>query len=170
MSGAAPGPGGIHGSSGFCGSSGDSGGPGGLRASEAAGGSGALRALGPNPVLVLGLSPGGLYLVRALAEAGVPVCGATDRNESGIYSKYLGGGRGWKKPGDEGLLRRIAGLAEAHGAAPLLLPSSDRYIEWISEHYGELEPVARFSKSYQPDRYARLLDKDIFYRVCEETG
>jgi len=161
VSGAACGPGG------FPGSSGDIGGPG---ASEAARGSGALRALGPNPVLVLGLSPGGLYLVRALAEAGIPVYGVTHKNESGIYSKYLGGGRGWKNIGDGELIRRIAGLAETHGAAPLLLPSSDRYIEWISEHYGELEPVARFSKSYRPDRYARLLDKDLFYKACEGTG
>lgn len=164
MSSAEPGPGGIPGSSGYSGDIGDPGAPGAVE------GSGALRGNGQNPVLVLGLSPGGLYLVRALVEAGVPVYGVTHKNESGIYSKYLGGGRGWKNPGDGELIRRIAGLAETHGAAPLLLPSSDRYIEWISEHYGELEPVASFSDSYRPDRYARLLDKDLFYKTCEETG
>lgn len=133
------------------------------------------------PVVILGLSPGGLYLVRDLARAGVPVYGAADKRESGLFSRYLRGGCAWKirdnrddqerVDTDSGeLLRRIRELQEAFGIPPVLLPSSDRYIEWISKHYTELREYARFSDTYRPDRYERLLDKDLFYQVCEKIG
>jgi len=129
-----------------------------------------LEPMQADPAVVLGLSPGGLYLVRALGDAGIPVYGAADKNESGLYSKYLSRDRRWKQLDEEELLRRIKDLGEKHGAPPVLLPSSDRWIEWISQNFEQLREMAVFSESYQPDQYTRFLDKDLFYEVCREIG
>lgn len=119
--------------------------------------------------MVLGLSPGGLYLVRALSEHGVPVYGATKKNESGICSRHLPKQHVWRlKSGDE-LLDKIEQLNRRVGT-PVLLPASDEYIEWISDHSGELKDAACFSTSYYPQQSAVLLDKNLFYAVCEEEG
>ncbi len=122
-----------------------------------------------NPAVVLGLSPGGLYLVRALSELGVPVYGASKKNESGICSRHLPKQHVWRlKSGDE-LLAKIEQLNRKVGT-PVLLPASDEYIEWISEHSGKLKDAAFFSTSYFPKQSAALLDKNLFYAVCEEEG
>ena len=125
---------------------------------------------GPNPAVILGLSPGGLFLVRCLSEAGIPVYGVSRGKESGRFSKYLTGDRCWDCPMDEDLLEKIAEAGIRHGSRPLLLPCSDRYIEWISKHYDDLMKTALFSGTYHPGRYGQLLDKDLFYRICEENG
>lgn len=123
-----------------------------------------------NPVVVLGLSPGGLYLVRALSDAGVQVYGVTCTRESGRYSKYLRAAQVWMPKDESQLYDYIAGLNKSCAATPVLFPASDRFMEWISLHFERLKTLARFSDSYHPDRVQQLLDKDRFYQGCEESG
>jgi D-aspartate ligase len=125
----------------------------------------------PHTAIVLGLSPAGLYLVRDLSAAGIMVYGVTDRGESGIVSRYLHGSKQrWSQLSDAELLEHIGEFSEGGGAAPVLLPANDRFIAWISAQYERLKPISCFSTSYHPVRCTQLLDKDEFYRVCEETA
>jgi len=121
------------------------------------------------PAVVLGLSPGGLSLVRTLSRSGIPVYGVSRKKESGIFSKYIDHQRRWKCTDSEELVMRIIALSKETGTRPVLMPVSDIYVEWISEHYQELEAVSDFSKSYAPGQYIKFLDKDIFYEACEKT-
>lgn len=124
-----------------------------------------------NSAIVLGLSPAGLYLLRALSNAGITVYGVTNKTESGLFSKHiLSKQHRWKGLNDLELLHRIRELATEDGVLPVLLPASDMYIEWISMHYSELKQIALFSGSYSPDRYIDFLDKDRFYSACQKVG
>lgn len=123
------------------------------------------------PAVVMGLSPAGLYLVRELAAAGVTVIGMSEQNESGACSRYLRRSGGfYREPDSWALLARVLEIGSAVGNRPLLLPSSDRYIEWISNHYSVLSESAYFSASYHPDRVGQFIDKSLFYDVCEAHG
>lgn len=120
------------------------------------------------PAVVLGLSPTGLYAVRELGRAGVPVLGVCSERQAGGVSRYL---RGCIVEADEG--RRLARLMAhfpAGTAKPVLMPTSDKDIDFIARHAAVLAGRFVFQASYATEAVHTLLTKERFYALCEAQG
>lgn len=122
---------------------------------------------GAPPAVVLGLSPTGLYAVRELGRAGVPVLGVASQHQAGEYSRYLSFGPGGIV--EAGEARRLAclraTLAETPGKA-VLIPASDQDIAFLLNHADALSEVAVWQGSYSNGLAAEILGKDSFYELC----
>ena len=122
-------------------------------------------------IIVLGLSPTGLYAIRELGRAGFPVLGVTDSSACAAGSRFLTHpDRFWLIREQAELLQRLLDLGKSAATPPVLLPTSDRYIEWLADHYTALVDSFILQESYRPDKVFDLLDKGRFYKLCAEHG
>lgn len=122
------------------------------------------------PVIVLGLSPTGLYAVREASRAKFSVVGVTDSFACGSYSNYLRSpDNSWLLPTQEALLEKLLTFAEQGGAGAILLPTNDRFIEFIGRHVRILSQSFRFPKAYGGISQV-LMDKRSFNLLCHEYG
>lgn len=123
------------------------------------------------PAVVLGLFATGLGAVRSLARAGVPVTGMDcDPDMAGFRSRYCAAVR-CPDPVSEPE-RLVAFLSRhAHGAAepPVLFPTTDAFVLFLSRHRGELAGSYRFAL---PDAtiLEGLVDKRRQYELAERAG
>lgn len=121
------------------------------------------------PAVVLGLSPTGLYAVRELGRAGVPVLGVSREWQPGCTSKYLSGCI--VEPDEERRLQRLLAHFPAGTPRAVLIPTSDQDIEFIAQHAGQLSQRFVFQSSYATERVVQtLLTKERFYALCEAEG
>lgn len=124
------------------------------------------------PVLVLDLSATGLAVARILSKHGVHVYGADIHSLSiGKFSKYV------KKPSfgykvHLGLefLDQMIEFAKNFDTKPVLFPSSDVFIEFVSEHYSEIKKYFSLQESLSSETSKKFLNKKEFYKLCEENG
>jgi D-aspartate ligase len=120
------------------------------------------------PAVVLGLSPTGLYAVRELGRAGIPVTGVASEFQAGCASRYL------KdcivEPDPVRRLQRLIDRFSGQQARPVLIPTSDQDIEFITAHTDRLGPHFAFQQSYRDGTAEVLLTKERFYALCEEHG
>jgi D-aspartate ligase len=122
-------------------------------------------------VVVLGLSPTGLYSIRELSRAGFPVLGVSGGRGCAATSKFLTHpDRSWRISDGIELVGKLIAAGSKETLRPILLPTSDRYIEFIADHYVELAEVFTLQKSYSPDYVFNLLEKGLFYKLCAEHG
>ena len=122
----------------------------------------------PRPhAIVLGLSPTGLYVARELGRSGTPLLGVDTGFASAGASRYFRSTGGvWYEADNERLVVRLLEFAARLEGKAVLIPTSDRYIEFVIEHYARLEPVFQVAKCYAGVA-AQLLDKQKFYQLCE---
>lgn len=121
------------------------------------------------PAVVLGLSPTGLYAVRELGRAGVPVLGVSRGWQPGCTSRYLSGCI--VEPDEARRLQRLLAHFPACTPRPVLVPTSDQDIEFIARHAAHLSPRFVFQSSYATERVVQtLLTKESFYELCEAEG
>ncbi|MFX4228152.1 MAG: hypothetical protein ACFHHU_09800 [Porticoccaceae bacterium] len=120
-------------------------------------------------VVVLGMSPTGLYAVREIGQAGISVYVADSGRLTAGYSRYLAASGGWiVADDDQQLLKRLLRLAETEKRPGILIPTSDKYIEFVVRHAESLAGGYRFQKSYSDGSYERIVDKGHFARLCAE--
>lgn len=117
--------------------------------------------------LVLSLSASGVAVARSLAAHKVSVYGADHQFAAGLFSRYI------KKPNfgyqvalDNNFLENLIIFAEAKKLKPVLLPSDDRFMEFVSHHYDILKEHFILQESLKPDVCQLFLDKKIFYELC----
>jgi D-aspartate ligase len=120
------------------------------------------------PAIVLGLSPTGLHVVRALARAGVRVIGVCAGLQPGRASRYLSRTIIESDPGL--LLHRLKSAfpepPDGRGKA-VLIPTSDQDVEFVIRHAAALAPHFAFQPSYGDGLAAAILTKESFYELCE---
>lgn len=121
---------------------------------------------GPVDAIVLGLSPTGLFACRELHRAGRRVLGVDSGPACGSHSATLAAR--WQVD-DADLPRRLAGLASRQPRPPLLLPTNDRYIEFLCRHAAALAQDFCFAEAYL-GLANTLLDKRLFHRLCQHHG
>lgn len=123
-----------------------------------------------NPdVIVLGLSPTGLYAVREAARAGHTVWGVGAPGAPGLWSRFLSERISAPAPEDrvEAILRR---LARGGGAKPVLIVTSDQDLEAVLAQADTLSEHVHLQGAYRDGLAGRIMDKDVFYRLCEQHG
>ncbi|KPQ20043.1 MAG: putative ATP-grasp enzyme [Halomonas sp. HL-93] len=120
------------------------------------------------PAIVLGLSPTGLYAVRELGRAGIQVFGVSDGNSVARGSRFLSEALTVNNPEDclGWLLRRF----EKCHAKPILVPTSDAFVEFIANRHLELSACFEIPDGLQLGLALDFLDKSRFYAICEAHG
>jgi len=122
-------------------------------------------------VVVLGLSPTGLYAIRELSRAGFPVLGVSEDRGCAATSNFLNHpDRLWLVQDDVTLHGKLLDSGTRETQRPILLPTSDLYIEFVADHYTELAEVFTLQASYSSGFASNLLEKGNFYKLCAEHG
>lgn len=116
-------------------------------------------------VVVLGLSPTGLYAVREAARAGYNVLGVGDPNAPGHWSRLLVDRIAASTPEAriEAILNRFPADAETK---PVLIVTSDQDLEAVIHRADALGGRVHMQRSYQDGLAERIMDKDRFYKLC----
>lgn len=123
------------------------------------------------PAVVLGLSPTGLYAVRELGRAGVPVLGVSATPQAGGWSKYLNYGPRLIVQSDENArLGRLMDAVSAEGLKPVLIPTSDQDVDFVIRYREILSERFVFQKSYSDGVAQSLMDKAALYERCRTLG
>ncbi|MFK7941682.1 MAG: hypothetical protein AB8B85_02030 [Paracoccaceae bacterium] len=120
-------------------------------------------------IIVLGLSPTGLYAVREAARAGYSVLGVGAPGAPGLWSRFLAD-------------RIVAETAEDRVAAilqcgkrkdadkPVLIITSDQDLEAVLARADELADHVHLQGSYRDGLAGRIMDKNSFYQLCRSEG
>jgi predicted ATP-grasp superfamily ATP-dependent carboligase len=119
-------------------------------------------------VVVLGLSPTGLYAVRELGKAGYEVAGMDSGLFAASYSRYLSTSLQCA-PG-KAACAALQKLAATLGERGILIPTSDAWVEWICHNHESLARHWDFAPSYADGVAASLLDKGSFHELCIGHG
>jgi len=121
--------------------------------------------------VVMGLSPTGLYAIRELGSMGVPVLGVTNGFSCGQFSKYLSQRKKFLTDNDHvHLLKILKDFAEEFSIKPILLPTSDYYIDFISRYSSQLKSHFVFQYSYLDGLSFQIMNKGSFHKLCVEHG
>ncbi|SFQ62890.1 Predicted ATP-dependent carboligase, ATP-grasp superfamily [Roseivivax halotolerans] len=119
-------------------------------------------------VIVLGLSPTGLYAVREAARAGYSVLGVGAPGAPGLWSRYLSD----RIAADtaEARVTAILDRVSVGGPKPVLIVTSDQDLEAVVERAEALSGHVHLQGSYTDGLAGRIMDKDSFYRLCDAQG
>ena len=115
------------------------------------------------PVFVLGLSATGLSVGRIFSARGVQVFGTDRKNgQIGRYSKHI-----IKPPfgyiaKENSLLDDLIEFSKNLAVKPILIPSDDEFIEFISRNAKELKGHYLFNSSYEKETSEKFLNKKNF--------
>lgn len=117
-------------------------------------------------VIVLGLSPTGLYAVREAARAGCSVLGVGAPGALGTWSRFLAGRITAASPAErvEAILGRTEGCG---GEKPVLVVTSDQDLEAVIARSDILSERVHMQGSYTDGLAGQIMDKDRFYGFCE---
>lgn len=117
------------------------------------------------PAVVMGLSPTGLHVVRALGRVGVPVTGVADGIQAGAASRYCKSVISVSDPAEK--LEIMCRTFPEGGEKPILIPTSDQDIDLVMDNAERLGRHFRFQQSYVDGLARGIMDKESFYRLCE---
>ena len=128
---------------------------------------------GPRPVLVLGLLPAGLALVRSLGRAGIPVHGgAFHGNEFGLRSRFLRSrcvaAVGPQEARDARMLTFLRTVATS--GRPIVVPERDEHVDFVLRHRDEVAELADVPLPDDPEIVRRLRRKDLLPAVAADAG
>ena len=121
------------------------------------------------PALVLAIAATGLAVARILNRYGVEVYGAgIAGRDIGRFSKYIRKPAfGYRADFTKEFLCKLIAFARKFPNRPVLIPASDQFIEFVSEHYSSLKSYYRLQESLSPKVSTRFLDKKRFYNLCD---
>lgn len=123
-----------------------------------------------NEAIVLELGVNGLGVVRSLGKEGVPVTGIYTKSGPGIFSKYC-------KPllfpeiaeNEEEFKKRFIELCSTMDFPPVLFPTSDESLSFISRHREELRKCSIFTIP-EADVTEKIINKDGTYELAAKCG
>lgn len=122
------------------------------------------------PVLVvLGLSPTGLYVVREGAGHGARVYGFSDRMECGADSRHLQN-RGRSTVVANCNLAAVLNELAATYEKVAVIPTTDRHVEFICKERDKLDSGLVFFDGYANGAAQLALDKAHLYRLAASLG
>ncbi len=120
--------------------------------------------------VVLGLSPTGLYVARELGRSGTPLLGVDTGFASAGASRYFRRSGGiWYEQDTERLVERLVDFGNSCVIRPVLIPTSDHYVELIIENHARLRTVFCIAGCYAGVAES-LLDKQQFHQLCMAQG
>ncbi|AQA16907.1 hypothetical protein BST95_00395 [Halioglobus japonicus] len=116
--------------------------------------------------VVLGMSPTGLYVLRELGGFGVDVIGVDKEFACASWSRFIrAAGKCWIESSRDRLVSKLIDFAKSVEEKPVLIPTSDYYIEFLIENFELLSEEFLVSTGYKRAALA-LLDKTLFSELC----
>ena len=117
-------------------------------------------------VIVLGLSPTGLYAIREAARAGYSVMGVGAPGSPGLWSRLM-----TEYVAEESPEARVAAIiirtSRYSARKPLLIVTSDQDLEAVIANSDTLSKYVHLHGSYKDGLAGQIMNKDIFYQLCE---
>ncbi len=115
----------------------------------------------------------GLSIIRCLGRQGVHVvaCDYDLKNSYGAKSKYISEFLEIKELAEvnEVTLTKLLQFGKAQAEKPVLLPSHDKYVEFIDRYYDKLSEY--FLISQAPNSLnSKLMDKVVLHKIASEHG
>lgn len=120
------------------------------------------------PAIVFGLSPTGLYAIRELGRAGIPVYAVGDTVAAAAASKYVIDTLIASDP--QARLDWLFATFPADGPKPVLIATSDQDVDFIIAHGDVLADRFVIQGSYLDGLAGRIMTKESFYALCETHG
>ena len=118
------------------------------------------------PAVVLGLLHAGLAVTRSLGRAGIPVTGiAWNPHDFGLKSRYLRRKHLVRRGDDEAILDAI----RAEGERAVVFPDRDEHVEWLLDHWDDVNAVADLPLPREAEAVRRLRRKDLLPAVAAEA-
>jgi D-aspartate ligase len=124
------------------------------------------------PALIFNCHITGLAVARSLGARGVPVIGLDrEPNGYGLHSRYtkIAGRCPYPLEDEEGFISLLLRIGKTLPQKGVLFPCLDEWVFAVSRHRPELEQYFRLPFS-DLDTIERILDKDLLYHKCEESG
>ena len=122
----------------------------------------------PQPAVILGLCPTGLAAVRELGKFGVKVFGHDkNRFSVGYFSKYCQRLTKIRNNDPLEILGELISFAKKQSVNPILIPTSDEYLEFICKYTDELSSYFSFSR-LPINQFELFINKSKFYRLCSK--
>lgn len=125
-----------------------------------------------NPAVVLGLSPTGLGIIRALSRKGIRVIGI-DRNPWAIGNFTRYGDRkiilsehNW----EESLLKLLLEISKNYNEKPVLFCAEDLFLAFTAKFANHLKNSYLMPNSFNHNTIDLFLNKERFYRTCLDAG
>ena len=117
-------------------------------------------------IIVLGLSPTGLYAVREAARAGLTVWGVGAPGAPGLWSRYLSKKGVANTP--QARVELILTMVDKNNTdKPVLIVTSDQDLEAVIAVAEKLTEYVILQGSYTDGLAQQIMDKDRFYQLCE---
>jgi len=120
-------------------------------------------------LVVLGLSPTGLYVVREAAASGVKVYGFSDARECASSSRHLANRGAGTVVGMAQLDERLVQLASRYEHLAVI-PTTDRHVDHMVERADERPGGLRLASAYTGPSTALGLDKTAIAAVARGAG
>ena len=122
-----------------------------------------------NPVIVLGLGPAGLFLVRQLSHVTSAIYAVGRPDDVGMYSKHIPrSNRFYAVTADE-LQKTFAVIKDKAGQVPLLYICSDQYLSILIERKELWNGLVQLAGS-DLEMLAMINDKNTINDYCEKHG
>lgn len=123
------------------------------------------------PAIVLGMSPTGLAVIRALGSHNIEVWGNDiDWYRSGYFSKYCRVfGRINPLSEETLLLEQLLTFGRKTVTKPVIFPTDDEYLAFLANYREVLQPYFRFS-DLDPKLIDQFLNKRSFHELCQHHG
>lgn len=123
-----------------------------------------------NPAVVIELGVNGLGVVRSLGKQGIEVIGVYTEEGAGCFSKYCRPVAFPKIADDEdGFKARLIELCSAMAVPPVLFPTSDQSVSFVSRHREELANCALFSLP-DSETLNKIINKDGTFDLASSFG
>ncbi len=120
-------------------------------------------------VIVLGLSPTGLYAVWEAARAGYSVLGVGASGASGLWSRFLAD-RIVAETAEDRVAAILQRVERKDARKPVLIVTSDQDLEAVLARADELADHVHLQGSYLDGLAGQIMDKDSFYQLCKSQG
>lgn len=120
-------------------------------------------------VIVMGLGPSGLFLVRQLHHWTDQIYGVGREDDVGLYSRYIRKERRYRATTKEEVMRVFSQIFQESGEKPLLYLSSDQYLTLLLELGDQIEAYVELAGSGL-DTLRLINDKERTVRFCRENG
>lgn len=119
--------------------------------------------------IVLGASPTGLAVVRALGRHGVPVEVADYHPDRPAFASKFASKNKITGATDDSLVEQIIAFAEKQPVPPIAIPASDAMVLALVNHREKLRGKVLIHPALDSGLAAKVVDKQSFYQQCLDS-
>ena len=122
-----------------------------------------------NPVVVMGLGPSGLFIVRQLHYLNDNIYAIGRKDDVGMFSKYLKKEKRYYAQSEETVFAALEKIFEIEGIKPTIYLCSDQYLTMLINATHDWSKVCEFSGT-SLETLRLINNKEIINQYCVDNG